>query len=117
MPMAPVFGAGAVFASFSSETKGAVTPPPLLAFERALAEFLAPRGIRLFENEGYTGRSDDVSAVRVTPNIAIIGYPGAFPHFADTPRVHLDDIVHLAKTLVVLTLITQSEEWQRIVLD
>ena len=106
------FGHGALFAGFASHAKGGVTPPQLLAFQRALAHYLADQGISLQENPGYASRSDCVSAVLATPNIALIGYPCAYSHFIDTPRAHLDDLIHLAKSLAVYLLIAQDKTWR-----
>ena len=106
------FGQGASFAAFASSARGGVTPPHLLAFQRELAQFLATRNIQLKENSGYVSRSDCVSAMMATPNVALIGYPGAYSHFADTPRAHIDDLVHLAKTLVIYHLVAQSSIWR-----
>lgn len=103
------FGQGALFAGAASEARGGVTPPPLLEFQRELAAFLAQKGISLRENPGYLSRSDCVSAMMYTPNVALVGYPGAYSHFADTPRAHLGDLVDLAKSLVVYALVAQSE--------
>jgi hypothetical protein len=89
-----------------------VTPPQLLAFQRELARFLAGRGILLREHTGYVSRSDCVSAMLATPNVALIGYPGAYSHFADTPRAHIDDLVHLARVIAVYLLVAQSPEWR-----
>jgi hypothetical protein len=85
----------------------------LLVFQRELAQFLAAQDIQLKENSGYVSRSDCVSAMMATPNVALIGYPGAYSHFADTPRAHIDDLVHLAKTLVIYHLVAQSPIWRR----
>jgi hypothetical protein len=47
-----------------------------------------------------------------TPNVALVGLPGAYSHFADTPRAHIADLVNLAKTLVVYILVAQDAAWQ-----
>lgn len=106
------FGEGALFGAFASGTKGGVTPPRLLAHQRAIAEYLNDRSIQLHENSGYISRSDCVTAMMATPNVSLIGYPGAYSHFIDTPRAHIDDLVNLAKTLVVVHLLAQDEEWR-----
>lgn len=106
------FGQGSLFAGFASGAKGAVTPPQLLVFQRELARYLASQDIRLQENAGYVSRSDCVSAMMATPNVALIGYPGAYSHFIDTPRGHVDDLVHLAKVMTVYLLVAQSSEWR-----
>ncbi len=106
------FGQGCLFSAFASNTKGGVTPPQILSFQRELSRYLETQNISLRENTGYISRSDGISAMLATPNIALIGYPGAYSHFIDTPRAHIDDLVNLAKTLTIYTLIVQSEVWQ-----
>ena len=106
------FGQGALFGAFASGTKGGVTPPRLLAHQRAVAQYLADHKIHLNENPGYISRSDCVSAMMATPNVALIGFPGAYSHFIDTPRAHIDDLVNLAKSLVVLHLLAQNPAWR-----
>jgi Peptidase family M20/M25/M40 len=110
------FGTGACFAAFGSHARGAVTPPPLLAFQRALARELAGHGVTLVENTSYVGRSDDASAILATPNVALIGCPGAYAHFAQRPRLHIADLVNLAKTLAVTCLVAQDAAWRERVL-
>ena len=107
-------GQGATFAGVSSLGKGGVVPPPLLAFQRSLATFLRREGVLLRENTGgYLSRSDDVSAMLYTPNVAMIGFLGVHRHFdGGVPRANLADLVHLAKTLVVYSLIAQDEDWR-----
>lgn len=102
------FGQGAIFCGAASAAKGGVTHPRLLAFQRELAVALERHGVALHENPGYVSRSDCVSAMNVTPNVALVGAPGAYSHFADTPRAHIADLVNLAKTLVVYTLVAQD---------
>jgi hypothetical protein len=106
------FGQGSLFAGFASGTRGGVTPPQLLAFQRELAHYLAQHGIKLQENSGYVSRSDCVSAMLATPNVALIGYPGAYSHFIDTPRCHVDDLVDLAKVIVTYILVAQDRSWR-----
>ena len=106
------FGRGALFCGAASEAKGGVTHPRLLAFQRELAAALDRHGVALHENPGYVSRSDCVSAMMATPNVALVGVPGAYSHFADTPRAHIADLVNLAKTLVVYILVAQDEAWQ-----
>jgi len=110
------FGQGALFAAFASGTKGGVTPPRLLAFQRELAIYLQEHQILLNENPGYVSRSDCVSAMMATPNVALVGYPGAYSHFIDMPRAHIDDLVNLAKTLVIYSLVVQNREWRSLFL-
>jgi hypothetical protein len=110
---ATTFRQGASFAGLSSNSRGAVTPPQLLAFTRELADWLRPRGINLVEHAGYVGRSDDISLLQFTPNVSIIGYPSAYSHFEHTPVSYMSDLVNLTKTLVLLSLIAQDADWQR----
>lgn len=106
------FGQGCSFAGFSSGTKGGITPPHLLTFQRHLAKYLIDQNILLRENPGYVSRSDCVSAMMATPNIALIGFPAAYTHFIDTPRAHINDLVNLAKVLTIYQLIAQDEAWR-----
>lgn len=106
------FGQGALFSGASSGTRGAVVPPQILAFNRRLAQALALRGIKLTENHGYVSRSDDVSALQYTQNIALIGFPGVYAHFDRTPAARCMDLVHLTRTLIVYALLAQESEWQ-----
>ncbi|HMP40176.1 MAG TPA: hypothetical protein PKA05_07335 [Roseiflexaceae bacterium] len=106
------FGTGASYAGYSSHTRGAVTPPQLLAFARDLGVWLEPHGILLRENNGYVGRSDDISAMQFTPNVSIIGYPGAYSHFEKPPISHMADLVNLTKTLVIIALMAQDPAWR-----
>ena len=110
------FGSGACFAAFASHARGGVTPPPLLAFQRDLSRYLSGQGVRLIENGSYVGRSDDASAILATPNVALIGCPGAYAHFAQRPRIHVSDLVDLAKTLAVYCLVAQDDAWRERVL-
>ena len=110
---ATTFGKGASFAGLSSSARGAVTPPQLLAFVRELAGWLRPQGIDLVEHAGYVGRSDDISMMQFTPNVSIIGYPSAFSHFEQPPVAYMSDLVNLTKTLVLLSLIAQDDDWQQ----
>jgi hypothetical protein len=107
------FGKGASFAGLSSSARGAVTPPQLLAFTRELAGWLRPHGIDLIEHPGYVGRSDDISMMQFTPNVSIIGYPGAYSHFEQPPMSYMPDLINLTKTLVLMALIAQDADWQR----
>lgn len=107
-------GGGATFSEVASWGKGGVVPPPILAFQRELATFLGTKGIRLRENrDGYLSRSDDVSAMMYTPNIALIGFLGTHRHFDEgPPQANLGDLVHLAKTFVVYSLVAHDEQWR-----
>ncbi len=107
-------GAGATFSEVGSRGKGAIVPPAIFAFQRELATFLATKGILLQENrDGYLSRSDDVSAMMYTPNIGLIGFLGAHRHFeGGAPEANLADLVHLAKTFVVYSLVVHHEQWR-----
>ena len=105
-------GKGAVFGSHAFHAAGGVTPPSLMHFQHELSRYLQGHGIRLRSNSGFISRSDCVSAMMATQHIALLGFPGAFSHFADTPRAHIDDIVDLAKVLVVYLLLAQSPAWR-----
>ncbi len=109
-----LLGEGATYTAGSSRGKGAVVPPPLLSFQEDLSDFLSPKGIHLKANrDGYSSRSDDVSVMMYTPNVALIGFLGTDRHFDQgTPQAHLADLMHLAKTMVVYTLIAQDESWR-----
>jgi Peptidase family M20/M25/M40 len=98
-------GGGAVLAEFSSLGRGAVTPPDLYALARHMAHQLARYGVKIQEsNNAYSSRSDDVSVMLRTPNILQLGFPGFNRHFdRGAPRAHLDDVVHLAKSLVYMS--------------
>ncbi len=112
-PRSPhTFGHGAAMEAFTSRTRGAVTPPYLLSALRTLNREMADWGIKVREMGRYLNRSDDVSMLMATPNIAHIGCPGAFTHFQDTPRVHMADIMHLAKTLAILWMVAQEPAWR-----
>jgi hypothetical protein len=108
-----LFGKGAAFTGLSSQARGGVTPPQIVAFTRALAADLAQRGIGLVEHAGYVGRSDDISAMQFTQNVSLIGYPAAYAHFDKTPFSHIGDLVALTKTLVLLALVAQDPDWQQ----
>ena len=84
----------------------------MLAFARDLGVWLEPHGILLRENNGYVGRSDDISAMQFTPNVSIIGYPGAYSHFEKPPISHMADLVNLTKTLVIIALMAQDPAWR-----
>jgi hypothetical protein len=98
-------GGGAVLAEFSSLGRGAVTPPDLYGLARHTARQIARYGVRIQEsNNAYSSRSDDVSVMLRTPNILQLGFPGFNRHFdRGVPRAHLDDVVHLAKSLVYIS--------------
>lgn len=100
-------GSGAVLAEFSSLARGAVTPPHLYALARHVADLLAGVGVKVQEsNNAYSSRSDDVGVLLKTPNILLLGFPGFNRHFdLGEPRAHLDDVVHLAKALVYMSVV------------
>lgn len=110
-------GHGASMECFASGTRGAVTPPRLLGAMRQLLPEMRQMGISVREMSRYVNRSDDVSMVMATPNIVLLSCPGAFTHFQDTPRVHIDDIVHLAKALAITWLAAELEEWRTLCLN
>jgi hypothetical protein len=95
-------GGGAVLSEFSSLARGSVTPPDLYALARRMSGLIDSFGVRVQEsNNAYSSRSDDVSVMLKTPNVLLLGYPGFNRHFdRGLPRAHLDDVLHLAKTLV-----------------
>ena len=71
---------------FSSAARGGVTPPQLLTFSaRAGPIFSPPKELNCRKNSGYVSRSDCVSAMLATPNVALVGYPGAYSHFNRYP--------------------------------
>jgi putative aminopeptidase FrvX len=103
---------GALFNGEASKARGGITPPHLLHFQRQLAQSLGQQGVQLREDTGYVGRSDCVSAMMATPNVLRVGFAGAYSHFDQTPRAHIDDLVHLAKSIAAWVVVAQSEEWQ-----
>lgn len=107
-------GEGATYTAGSSRGKGAAVPPALLSFQEELSDFLSPRGISMKANrDGYSSRSDDVSVMMYTPNVALIGFLGTDRHFDQgIPQAHLADLMHLARIMVVYTLIAQDERWR-----
>ena len=74
---------------------------------------LRPHGIDMVEHPAYVGRSDDISLLQFTPNVSIIGYPSAYSHFEKPPVAYMSDLVNLTKSLVLLSLIAQDDDWQR----
>jgi putative aminopeptidase FrvX len=107
-------GDGAVFVERSSNGRGGVTPPHLYALQRHLAAAVRQRGIRLHENwGGYVPRSEDINAVAVTPNVALLGVLCSNRHYArDLPAANLADIVDLAGAIVAYTLLVHSALWR-----
>lgn len=109
-------GDGAVFAERSSNGRGAVTPPHLYAVQQHLAVALQSRGTRLRENwGGYVSRGEDINAMAVTPNVALLGVLCSNRHFAvDTPAANLTDVLDLARSMVAYTLLVHSDLWARL---
>lgn len=106
------FKQGALFSGMTSMARGAVTPPRLVGFQRALSAKLAEHGISLVENKEGISRSDDVSSMFYTQNIVHVGYPAAYSHFDRKPFGYVSDMVHLARTLVIYALIAQNSDWR-----
>ncbi len=111
-----LFGAGALYSGVASGARGSVVPPQLVAFTRELSAALAPYGVKLTENDGYVSRSDDISAMKYTQNVSLIGFAGIYPHFDKTPTSRCGDLVQLTKTLIIYALIAQDTDWRRHVL-
>lgn len=105
------FGHGACLEGWSSATRGAVTPPRLLHALRSLQPAMAAAGAEVRETGRYVNRSDDVSLVMATPNIALLSCPGAYTHFQATPRASLRDVMHLARALAVAWMAAQQASW------
>lgn len=95
---------GASLAEFSSHGRGSVAPPHLFAGVADLLCDLGDRDVVVRQNVGgYVPRSDDVVAMTHGNRVVILGYPGVNRHFdRGLPAVHEDDLVHLARALVVL---------------
>lgn len=108
-------GDGASFAGYSSRGVGAVTPGKLYALQRQLAIELAEVGIQLNENgDGYVSRSEDINALKATPNVALLGFLGANRHFQRGPEhANLNDLVQLSKAVVCLCLLTKTDVWRQ----
>jgi putative aminopeptidase FrvX len=100
-------GAGAVLAEFSSLARGAVTPPDLYALAKQTVDLMKDLGVRIQEsNNAYSSRSDDVGVMLKTSNVLLLGYAGFNRHFdRGPPRAHLDDLVHLSKALIYMSVI------------
>lgn len=109
-------GDGAVFAERSSSGRGGVTPPHLYALQQHLAAALRQRGVRLHENwGGYVSRSEDINAVAITPNVALLGLLCSNRHYAeDRPAANLSDVVDLARAMVAYTLLVHSALWREL---
>ncbi len=108
---AAYFGHGASMEGFASRARGAVTPPRLQIAMRGLVQGMRDLDVIVRETGRYVNRSDDVSLVMATPNVALLSCPGAFTHFQETPRVSVLDIMHLAKALAVSWMAAQDPEW------
>jgi hypothetical protein len=109
----PGCGEGALFAGFASGTRGGVTPPHVLAAMREVSGWINGKGILLRENQSYVSRSDCVSAMMATQNVILMGFPGAYSHFENIPRAHINDLVALSKSLTVLIAAAQSSDWRK----
>lgn len=109
-------GDGAVFAECSSNGRGAVTPPHLYALQQHLALALQASGTRLRENwGGYVARGEDINAMAVTPNVALLGILCSNRHYAgDEPAANLADVLDLARAFVAYTLLAHSDLWPRL---
>lgn len=103
---------GASLAEFSSHGRGSVAPPHLFAGVRDLLCGLQERGLAVRQNVGgYVPRSDDVVAMTHSNRIVILGYPGANRHFdRGLPTVNLQDLMHLARALVMLAVAVDGEQ-------
>lgn len=114
LPGAPHPGDGAAFAEKASRTRGAVTPPQLVALQHLLTETLNQRSIPLVENRGYIARSDCVSVLQRTGRVALLGMPVADRHFdAKPPSGSLKDLVALARSIAAYAAVAQSDIWTR----
>jgi putative aminopeptidase FrvX len=109
-------GDGAVFAERSSNGRGAVTPPHLYAVQQHLAVALRSCGTRLRENwGGYVARGEDINAMAITPNVALLGVLCSNRHYAqDQPAANLADVLDLARSMVAYTLLAHSDLWPRL---
>ncbi len=94
-------GWGASLAEYSSAVRGAAVPPGLYRWISEAAHQLRDLDAVVAPNiGGYVPRSDDVAAMLHSRAIALLGYPGSNRHFDhDLPVSHLDDLVHLARSL------------------
>ena len=105
------YGHGASMEGYASRTRGAVTPPRLLDAMRVLVQGMEHWDVSVRETGRYVNRSDDVSLVMATPNVAFLSCPGAFSHFQETPRASILDIMHLAKALAITWMAAQDRDW------
>lgn len=105
------YGHGASMEAYASRTRGAVTPPRLLSAMRDLAKGMKEIGVIVRETGRYVNRSDDVSLVLASPNVAFLSCPGAYSHFQETPRASILDIMHLAKALAITWMAAQDPTW------
>lgn len=93
---------GATLSEYSSQTRGGVTPPPLYAALRELADALTDAGHPVRPATGYVPRSDDAVTQLYTRQIGLLGYPGINRHFDQgLPATNLQDLVSLARALAV----------------
>lgn len=112
-------GDGASFAEKASHNRGEITPPHLYELLRKLARDIDQEGIRLRENlDGYLSRTEGVNAMLRTPNVVLIGFLGENRHFQkEETTSNIRDLVDLAKSVVCLTLLTQTPIWKEIMQD
>lgn len=112
-------GEGASFAEKASHNRGEITPPHLYEILRQLAKDIDNEGIRLRENlDGYLSRTEGVNAMLRTPNVALIGFLGENRHFQkEETTSNIRDLVDLAKSVVCLTLLTETPIWKEIMQD
>lgn len=101
-----VIGEGIGLAEFSSETRGAVTPPHTYLKAELVAKEIENLGIKVQKNSNYTPRSDDVNVMRKTPNIILLGIPGTDRHYdKQKPAASLKDIVNLSKAFIYYSML------------
>lgn len=103
---------GASLAEFSSHGRGSVAPPQLFAGVKDLLCSLQDHGVNVKQNVGgYVPRSDDVTAMTHSNRVIILGYPGMNRHFdRGLPATNLEDLLHLARALVVLGVAVHSKQ-------
>ena len=109
-------GDGASFAEKASHNRGEITPPHLYEIMRRLSRDLDTQGIRMRENlDGYLSRTDGVNAMLRTPNVVLIGFLGKNRHFQeDVTSANIKDLVDLARCVVCLALLTETQVWKEI---
>lgn len=101
-----VIGSGIGLAEFSSDSRGAVTPPHLYSKAKLVAKEIKKYDIKVQENSNYAPRSDDVNVIKKTPNIILLGIPGTDRHYdSQKPTASLKDIINLSKAFVYYSII------------